>query len=351
MKICYLANASSVHTQKWVKHFVDIGYEVHVISHVNSNIEGAYVHYIDYNIRNFLFKKSEVHNKIRIINPDILHAHQANTCGLYAVTMKGYRTVVSAWGSDILLAPEQSLVMKKIVQYVLKRADIITSDAEFMTKRIIELGGYRSKVYTFPMGIEDNLLSYKRSINTESNSLRIITNRKHEPIYNIDVIIKGYSMALKKNKDLFLTIAADGSYMNKLKNLVKDLNIESKVVFTGKYNIEELGNMLIDNDVFISIPDSDSTSVSLLESMCCGLFPIVSDLPGNREWIDNGKNGLVLENIDSKAVEQAILWCSNNKNILKEASFYNAKLIEKKALWRNNIKIVEDIYNKLLSNK
>ena len=348
MRICYLANAASVHTQKWVKHFVDIGHEVHVISHINFKIEGAHVHYIDYNIRNFLIKKSEVHNKIKNINPDILHAHQANTCGLYAVTMKGYKTVVSAWGSDILLAPEQSLIMKKIVQFVLKKADIITSDAEFMSKRIIELGGDKSKVYTFPMGIEDNLLGYKRLINTDSNSLRIISNRKHEQIYNIDVLIKGYSMALKNNKDLFLTIAADGSEKSKLENLVNEYNIDNKVKFTGKYKMEELGDMLIDNDVFISIPSSDSTSVSLLESMCCGLFPVVSDLPGNREWIEHGKNGFVLENIEPKAVEEAILWCANNKETLKNASSYNAKLIEDKAIWKNNIKIVENIYDKLL---
>lgn len=51
----------------------------------------------------------------------------------------------------------------------------------------------------------------------------------------------------------------------------------------------DVGNLLYKNDVFISIPSSDSTSVSLLEAMCCGLFPIVSDLPANREWIHDKK--------------------------------------------------------------
>ena len=32
MKICYLANAASIHTVRWVKYFTDRGHEVHLIS-------------------------------------------------------------------------------------------------------------------------------------------------------------------------------------------------------------------------------------------------------------------------------------------------------------------------------
>ena len=35
----------------------------------------------------------------------------------------------------------------------------------------------------------------------------------------------------------------------------------------------------------ISVPDSDATSVSVLESMACGLAVIASDLPANRAWL------------------------------------------------------------------
>lgn len=38
--------------------------------------------------------------------------------------------------------------------------------------------------------------------------------------------------------------------------------------------------------VALSLPRSDATSVSLLESMACGLPVLASDLPANRQWID-----------------------------------------------------------------
>ena len=45
-------------------------------------------------------------------------------------------------------------------------------------------------------------------------------------------------------------------------------------------------------DVFVSVPSSDGTSVALLQAMAAGCFPIVSDLPSQRELIDHGVNGL-----------------------------------------------------------
>ena len=59
MKICYLADAGSVHTQRWVKYFADKGHEVHLISFISfgeCNIKNVKLHQI---------KKSQ--SKMRII--------------------------------------------------------------------------------------------------------------------------------------------------------------------------------------------------------------------------------------------------------------------------------------------
>ncbi|QCX32828.1 glycosyltransferase family 4 protein [Caloramator sp. E03] len=346
MKICYIANAALSHTQKWAQYFAKKGWEVHVISHKKAEIEGVHVHYIDYSLKNFLVASRKVHRLIKSINPDVLHAHQANTCGFYAATMKGYKFIVSAWGSDILLAPEKSIILRTIVKYVLKKAKFITSDSSFMSEKIVDLGADKNKIYTFPMGVEDELLNYVHKFD-EDNSLSFISNRRLEKLYNIDIIIDGFYGALLKNNNIFLTIAADGSEMERLKSKVKEYKIEDKVKFVGRYNPLDVGKLLYKNDVFVSIPSSDSTSVSLLEAMCCGLFPIVSDLPANREWVHDKDNGYIIKGINSKEVEEAILWCCNNKKILKEASIKNLKIIREKALWSNNVKIVEELYESM----
>lgn len=348
MVICFLANASLSHTKKWAQQMAKMGHEVHVISHSDAVIDGAYVHYLNYSLKNYFKMYKKVHNLIRKINPDILHAHQANTCGLYAATIKGYDFILSTWGSDILIAPEKSLILRMITKYVLKKAAYITSDSSYMSEKIIELGGDKNKVFTFPMGVEDELLNYIHEFKNDSN-LNFISNRRLEKLYNIDVIIDGFYSALSKNKCINLTIAADGNEMERLKSRVKEYGIEDSVKFIGRYNPEDIGKLLYTNDVFISVPSSDSTSVSLLEAMCCGLFPIVSNLPANKEWVKDRENGYIINEIDSEEVKEAILWCCSNKEKIRNASIINRKIIEDKALWSNNIKMVEELYEKMIN--
>ena len=45
---------------------------------------------------------------------------------------------------------------------------------------------------------------------------------------------------------------------------------------------------------YLSLPRSDSVSVSVLEAMAHGCVPILSDLPANRELVRDGDNGLIL---------------------------------------------------------
>lgn len=348
MRICYIANSASSHTKKWVDYFTALGHEVHVVSHSNVEIEGAKVHYINYSIKNFPLMAHRVHKKIKEINPDILHAHQANTCGLYTATTRGYRFILSTWGSDVLVGPEKSFILKKIAQYSLKRAAFITSDSYHMSKKIIELGGNEDRIFTFPMGIEDEFIKEKHKIRVENKALRVISIRRLEKMFRVDIIIKGFYEALKEEPNILLTVAADGSEMQRLIKLAEELKIRDKVSFAGSYKPHDVGKLLSDNDVFISIPESDSTSVSLLEAMYTGLFPVVCGLPANREWVKDGDNGLIIEDVNETNLKNALLWCYRNKEHMASVSQKNIDIIEERALWKNNSKIVEGLYKRML---
>jgi len=89
---------------------------------------------------------------------------------------------------------------------------------------------------------------------------------------------------------------------------------------------------------YISIPESDSTSVSLLEAMKYGCIPIVSNIPANREWILNGING-VFFNPNLKLDEISVY-----------SGFYdiNLTLLKKRAIFPEKI---EKFVRKLLEDE
>ena len=58
---------------------------------------------------------------------------------------------------------------------------------------------------------------------------------------------------------------------------------------------DDLPDMLAKADIYVSASRSDGTSLSLLEAMAAGAFPVVSDIPANREWLTGQGDGLLFD--------------------------------------------------------
>ena len=69
---------------------------------------------------------------LKRFKPDILHAHYASSYGLIGA-LSNYRPfIVSVWGSDIYSFPKEGLLKRKILQFVLKKSDVICSTSYAM---------------------------------------------------------------------------------------------------------------------------------------------------------------------------------------------------------------------------
>jgi glycosyltransferase involved in cell wall biosynthesis len=100
--------------------------------------------------------------------------------------------------------------------------------------------------------------------------------------------------------------------------------------------------------VFVSVPDSDGTSVSLLEAMGAGCLPVLSDVPANREWVVHGSNGLLVEDLSrlSEALAQALArWDSGEW--AREGAPRNVALIRERAYFPANIAQFLSLYRRL----
>jgi glycosyltransferase involved in cell wall biosynthesis len=87
-------------------------------------------------------------------------------------------------------------------------------------------------------------------------------------------------------------IAHDGSLSDELRRRAAASRASGSIEFTGRVDAGRLRQLMVDAEVFVSVPSSDGTSVALLQAMAAGCFPIVADLPTQREWIDDDANGL-----------------------------------------------------------
>jgi glycosyltransferase involved in cell wall biosynthesis len=106
-------------------------------------------------------------------------------------------------------------------------------------------------------------------------------------------------------------------------------------------------NLLAQSDIYVSTSPYDGTSVSLLEALASGAFPIVTDIPSNREWITDGDNGFLVPIDEAWILARKILDAIRNRDFLEKSQAENLPIIEGKAFWPTNIKKLEEIYSSL----
>lgn len=252
------------------------------------------VKYVSFSYRqpsNFYATVKKIKEVIREFGPDVIHVHQANSVALYAtLAARSFKIplVLTTWGSDILLAPNKSPILKSFTRYCIKKADVVTADAEFLGEAVVRLYPPAAKklvVANFGIEIHDEIPLEKENI--------IYSNRLHKKLYNIDEIIRAFKKLEDTGRNTYrLVIAAVGEDTEALKKLAHSLGLDSsKVEFVGWLSKEDNIRMYARSKVYVTIPDSDATSISLLEAMYYGCYPVVSPLPSKNEWIRDGING------------------------------------------------------------
>jgi glycosyltransferase involved in cell wall biosynthesis len=286
----------------------------------------------------------------------MIHAHWAIPTGLIgALTGSLLRTplVVTIHGSDFRMGTMKTFILQRIFLYVCKSAKHILCVSEVHKRGIENLGIGAEKISVSPMGVEQPFL---RSLtNRETHRTRggftVISNRQLQPIYNISLLIRAIPIVLEEEPKATFMIAGIGSEKENLERQAKELNIDSSVQFLGWVNHSEMPKLLSQADIYVSTSLDDGTSVSLLEAMASGAFPIVTDIQSNREWISNGENGFLVPLNEERFLAQKILDAIRNQDLIKASRERNFCLIKEKALWSVTIAKTKEIYKTVLESK
>ena len=280
---------------------------------------------------------------------NLIHAHWAIPTGLIGVWVGALLRkplAVTIHGSDLRMALERSKFVRRLFIYVCKKADHLNCVSEVQKKELERLGVLSEKISTIPMGIDAAFLETgkNRGVELGTRAITILSNRNLLPIYNVSLLIRAIPIVLKEEPETKFLIAGDGAEKEALEREVKTLNINSSVKFLGRVPHEQMPNLLSQADIYVSTSLHDGTSVSLLEAMGSGVFPVVTDIPANREWIINGENGFLVSEDEKESLASKIIEAIRSRELLRQSLTRNRFIVEQKALWPEYINRVKDIY-------
>jgi len=354
MKICYIADGSSIHVTEWASYFQKKGHDVTIISDTNCHIEDVQV----FNIGDCLpkiripvlsafiqiqIKIRKIKKILKAIGPDIIHAHYATNYGFLSAKSKFHPFILTCHGSDLLIDPIKNKIDKYFVKFSLKKADLISAPTSQMVDIINKYGIVLEKIIKIQYGIDTDLFNADTS---NKDTCKIVSSRHLSDKYRVDVLINAIPILASTYSNFKVIILNDGDKKEYLENLVDSKDIISHVSFIGKVTHTELIKYFQQSSIYISTCPTDSVSIALLEAMASFCFPVVTSIPANRELISLGfhieffevNNPVSLSNVVKKVLKDL----PNLKNQLHE----NYQLVIKHFSRKNNLNKFNHIYEK-----
>lgn len=288
---------------------------------------------------------------VKKFNPDMVIAERTTSYG-YLAAFSGLKPMAIAQQGITDLWPLNSplyILKKRLQNYAFKKADLIHAWGNSMAEHMKESNVDMDKVMILPKGI--NLDFFQFNDASDGTMINAVVTRSLEPEYKHDLILKAFSIVKQKNIPFKLTIIGDGTELKKLKWLAKELKIDNEVNFVGRINNNDIPKFLQQANFYISTPITEGVSASLFEAMACGCLPIVSDLPGNRSWIQQKENGILVTIENEFNLAEEIEWAFKNTDFTKKAIVENRKFVEENANYKINMKKIAFTYHDLIKIK
>lgn len=290
---------------------------------------------------------SGVKRVLKQVDPHVVHAGPIQTCGLLAALARTHPLLIMSWGFDLMKDAERGPAWRWATRYTLGRADWFTSDCLATRDRAVRYGMPIERTTVFPWGVDLAHFSPLPRTATpgNGNGITLFCNRAWEANYGVDVLARAFVQVVGKRQDVRLLLAGGGSQAGLIRGILTGL--ESKVEFLGQVSQSDLPGYYRQADVYISPSHVDGTSVSLLEAMACGLPCLVSDIPANQEWVQDGQNGWLFPDGDDQALADRVLQTMDERSSLEQLGHTSRGIAETRADWDQNVKVLLKIYDQI----
>ncbi len=262
------------------------------------------------------------------------------------------RVVSNIHGLDLAYA-EQLKLYHYTNLWAIRRLDKILAVSREVENICLEYGIDQQKIVVIPNGTDA-----KRYFDPAIKKQKIATWQKFFPQIAKKVKLNDSFILLSlgrivKRKGLFwfvkevmpylpdkiiLVIAGSGPDERKVREAVKYNKLDNRIFFLGFVNEEEKKILLNTTDALI-MPnlkikgDREGFGITAIEAGSCGLIPIVSELEGLKDAVQNEKNGLSLPSTDKQAFIETIKKLADNSDYCEKLSQKTRRFVSENFDW------------------
>ncbi len=266
---------------------------------------------------------------------DVLLCSRALFPGLVGILIKrilGKPFFVFTYAQEILIWQEDRKNRKKL-RRVMQEAGKIITISNFSKRILLDLGVSEEKIVVVSPAVD-----FARFYYASENSQRIEAIKEKCGLKNKKVILTVGRLASRKGQDQVIRampqilsevpnavylVAGEGEERENLENLVRERNLQEKVIFSGKVKNEDLPYYYAQASVFVmpsraTAKDVEGFGMVFLEAQSGGIPVIAGKKGGAEDAMQDGKTGFLVDAENTQEIADKIILLLKDKQLRKE---------------------------------
>ena len=260
-------------------------------------------------------------------------------------------------------------IYKVINLPAMRGLDLVTVVSNETRFNCIKVGIDPKKIIVIPNGIEENFFGFNFSSDEKNGASKMLAGFLNRDLENKIILLtvgrlvkrKGVSWFIKNvlpslDDNFIYLIVGDGSQREKIKELTKNLNLDSKVIVAGKLS-DELRNAAYRASHIFLMPnirirgDQEGFGITAIEAALAGLPVIASGIEGIKDAVIDGKTGYLLQSGNSVAFTDKINNLTSNPQLSLEFGLRASEEIKRRYNWKVIASIYTDAFLILLNDQ
>ena len=341
MRICYIGDPRSVHTQRWVRWFAG-RHDVSLISTASdpalADLELGVLSAGGLPGTRLARSVRDVRRLLARGRPDVVHAHYINEAGWFAAASGRRPVIVTAWGSDVYRAPRVSRLARRLNPWAVRSADWVTCDSEDQARTLREWTGRAERVSVIGWGVdrvefnpEVDGIAMRRRLGLPEDAPVVLSPRQWVPNSNIETVVAAHA---RLPEDVWLVLKRIPRFEDgggaPVEAAVEASPARSRIRVVGEIDAADLAPMYAASDAVVSLCTTDGTPVSALEAMAVGRPVVALRNASIAEWL-SAPGGLLVDELNEEVVARALAVALEPGDARTLASAHNQAIVAERA--------------------
>jgi glycosyltransferase involved in cell wall biosynthesis len=297
---------------------------------------------------------------------DVLHSHFVGANTWYGALSRFHPNAITVMGGDILgedWKPGRDIRERWLTPFALRNADLITCWSNKLIKIVRRYSGPDVPIEVVHGGVNLERFSFDGSkpqylldrLDLPRDARVILSPRLMRPLYNLDKIAAAADAICTAVPQAYLVFAilpvsTVEEYETKVREILARGAARDRVRFVGAISHDEMPDYYRLADLTVSIPSSDGTPMSVLESMACGTPVLVSRIPNyDTHYIEDQRTVVMVDQRYTGAVAAGVIKLLQDRSLATRIAAEAKRRVTATASYESQMAKMAQLYEDLLN--